>query len=89
MWNEFKTFAFKGNAFDLAVGVMVGAGASRELRAPVTIAADGRRSRQARLGVREQACGFGVARHRREHATSVPEASLDRAPVLLDPIRLW
>lgn len=25
MWNEFKTFAFKGNAFDLAVGVIIGA----------------------------------------------------------------
>jgi large conductance mechanosensitive channel len=25
MWNEFKSFAFKGNAFDLAVGVIIGA----------------------------------------------------------------
>lgn len=25
MWNEFKTFAFKGNAFDLAIGVIIGA----------------------------------------------------------------
>jgi large conductance mechanosensitive channel len=25
MWQEFKDFAFKGNAFDLAVGVIVGA----------------------------------------------------------------
>jgi len=24
MWQEFKTFAFKGNAFDLAVGVIIG-----------------------------------------------------------------
>lgn len=24
MWNEFKNFAFKGNAFDLAVGVIMG-----------------------------------------------------------------
>ncbi len=28
-WNEFKSFAFKGNAFDLAVGVIVGAAFSR------------------------------------------------------------
>ena len=28
-WNDFKTFAFKGNAFDLAVGVIVGAAFSR------------------------------------------------------------
>jgi len=25
MWQEFKSFAFKGNAFDLAVGVIIGA----------------------------------------------------------------
>lgn len=25
MWNEFKAFALKGNAFDLAVGVIIGA----------------------------------------------------------------
>jgi large conductance mechanosensitive channel len=25
MWHEFKAFAFKGNAFDLAVGVIIGA----------------------------------------------------------------
>jgi large conductance mechanosensitive channel len=25
MWQEFKNFAFKGNAFDLAVGVIIGA----------------------------------------------------------------
>jgi large conductance mechanosensitive channel len=25
MWKEFKDFAFKGNAFDLAVGVIIGA----------------------------------------------------------------
>lgn len=25
MWQEFKSFAFKGNAFDLAIGVIVGA----------------------------------------------------------------
>src|SRR5687767_15624083 len=24
MWNEFKTFAFRGNAFDLAIGVIIG-----------------------------------------------------------------
>jgi large conductance mechanosensitive channel len=24
MWNEFKQFAFKGNAFDLAIGVIIG-----------------------------------------------------------------
>ncbi len=24
MWNEFKDFAFKGNAFDLAIGVIMG-----------------------------------------------------------------
>ena len=24
MWNDFKNFAFKGNAFDLAVGVVMG-----------------------------------------------------------------
>ena len=24
MWTEFKNFAFKGNAFDLAVGVIMG-----------------------------------------------------------------
>lgn len=24
MWNEFKSFAFKGNAFDLAIGVIIG-----------------------------------------------------------------
>jgi large conductance mechanosensitive channel len=29
MWNEFKNFAFKGNAFDLAVGVIVGAAFSK------------------------------------------------------------
>lgn len=29
MWQEFKSFAFKGNAFDLAVGVMIGAAFSR------------------------------------------------------------
>ena len=25
MWSEFKNFAFKGNAFDLAVGIIIGA----------------------------------------------------------------
>lgn len=25
MWQEFKSFAFKGNAFDLAIGVIIGA----------------------------------------------------------------
>jgi large conductance mechanosensitive channel len=25
MWSEFKAFAFKGNAFDLAIGVIIGA----------------------------------------------------------------
>jgi large conductance mechanosensitive channel len=29
MWNEFKSFAFKGNAFDLAIGVIIGAAFSR------------------------------------------------------------
>jgi large conductance mechanosensitive channel len=24
MWQEFKAFAFKGNAFDLAIGVIIG-----------------------------------------------------------------
>ena len=28
-WNDFKTFAFKGNAFDLAVGVIIGAAFSK------------------------------------------------------------
>ena len=28
-WQEFKEFAFKGNAFDLAVGVIIGAAFSR------------------------------------------------------------
>jgi large conductance mechanosensitive channel len=28
-WNDFKSFAFKGNAFDLAVGVIVGAAFGR------------------------------------------------------------
>lgn len=29
MWQEFKAFAFKGNAFDLAVGVIIGAAFSK------------------------------------------------------------
>src|SRR6476620_1933270 len=29
MWQEFKSFAFKGNAFDLAVGVIISAAFSR------------------------------------------------------------
>jgi large conductance mechanosensitive channel len=29
LWNEFKSFAFKGNAFDLAIGVIIGAAFSR------------------------------------------------------------
>jgi large conductance mechanosensitive channel len=29
MWQEFKSFAFKGNAFDLAVGVIIGLAFSR------------------------------------------------------------
>ena len=29
MWKEFKSFAFKGNAFDLAIGVIIGAAFSR------------------------------------------------------------
>jgi large conductance mechanosensitive channel len=29
MWHDFKTFAFKGNAFDLAVGVIIGAAFSK------------------------------------------------------------
>lgn len=28
-WNDFKSFAFKGNAFDLAVGVIIGAAFGR------------------------------------------------------------
>ena len=28
MWQEFKSFAFKGNAFDLAIGVISGLGAA-------------------------------------------------------------
>jgi large conductance mechanosensitive channel len=29
MWNEFKSFAFRGNAFDLAIGVIIGAAFGR------------------------------------------------------------
>jgi large conductance mechanosensitive channel len=29
MWKEFKSFAFKGNAFDLAIGVIIGAAFGR------------------------------------------------------------
>jgi large conductance mechanosensitive channel len=29
MWNEFKSFAFKGNAFDLAVGIIIGVAFSK------------------------------------------------------------
>lgn len=29
MWQEFKSFAFKGNAFDLAIGVIIGAAFSK------------------------------------------------------------
>ncbi|MFM8747823.1 MAG: large conductance mechanosensitive channel protein MscL [Aestuariivirga sp.] len=29
MWNEFKAFALRGNAFDLAVGVIIGAAFSK------------------------------------------------------------
>ena len=29
MWKEFKSFAFKGNAFDLAIGVIIGLAFSR------------------------------------------------------------
>ena len=29
MWQEFKSFAFKGNAFDLAMGVIIGAAFSK------------------------------------------------------------
>lgn len=29
MWQEFKEFAFKGNAFDLAIGVIIGAAFNR------------------------------------------------------------
>jgi len=29
MWQEFKEFAFKGNAFDLAIGVIIGAAFSK------------------------------------------------------------
>ena len=37
MWNEFKTFAFKGNAFDLAVGVIIGAALSKIVDGIVTL----------------------------------------------------
>ena len=37
MWNEFKTFAFKGNAFDLAVGVIIGAAFSKIVDGIVTL----------------------------------------------------
>jgi large conductance mechanosensitive channel len=37
MWNEFKSFAFKGNAFDLAIGVMIGAAFSRIVDGIVTL----------------------------------------------------
>ena len=29
MWQEFRSFAFKGNAFDLAIGVIIGSAFSR------------------------------------------------------------
>ena len=29
MWSEFRSFAFKGNAFDLAIGVIIGAAFGR------------------------------------------------------------
>jgi large conductance mechanosensitive channel len=37
MWNEFKSFAFKGNAFDLAIGVIIGAAFSRIVDGLVTL----------------------------------------------------
>ncbi|MFN4144124.1 large conductance mechanosensitive channel protein MscL [Aestuariivirga sp.] len=36
MWSEFKSFAFKGNAFDLAIGVIIGAAFSRIVDGIVT-----------------------------------------------------
>ena len=30
MWKEFRSFAFKGNAFDLAVGVIIGVGLQQD-----------------------------------------------------------
>ena len=37
MWNEFKSFAFKGNAFDLAIGVIIGAAFSKIVDGIVTL----------------------------------------------------
>ena len=37
LWNEFKSFAFKGNAFDLAIGVIIGAAFSRIVDGIVTL----------------------------------------------------
>jgi large conductance mechanosensitive channel len=36
MWKEFKTFAFKGNVMDLAVGVMIGAAFGKIVSSLVT-----------------------------------------------------
>jgi large conductance mechanosensitive channel len=36
MWQEFKEFAFKGNAFDLAVGVIIGAAFGKIIDSLVT-----------------------------------------------------
>ena len=36
MWDDFKNFAFKGNAFDLAVGVIIGAAFSKIVDSIVT-----------------------------------------------------
>src|SRR5437763_16807345 len=35
MWNDFKTFAFKGNVIDLAVGVVIGAAFAKIISAMV------------------------------------------------------
>lgn len=37
MWNEFKSFAFKGNAFDLAIGVIIGSAFGRIVDGIVTL----------------------------------------------------
>jgi large conductance mechanosensitive channel len=37
MWQEFKEFAFKGNAFDLAVGVIIGAAFGKIVDSIVTV----------------------------------------------------
>jgi large conductance mechanosensitive channel len=37
MWKEFKAFAFKGNAFDLAVGIIIGVAFGRIVDGIVTL----------------------------------------------------